>query len=228
MLTLEQTLEEIEKFRADLNAVIVLEPEISHEDDECICGRQGAPSDCYLPEKNNSRDYQKVKIVDKPAVTKPDTDRRRVAREGLRETFKSCKWISGRYEAGKALDVSKQEIDKQVKEWVWKLTEDLRAEEVVDTYVHHYRTSGGPSTHEQDFYEDVEIKKPDIRVREKALSDLVKLSKLSDSPEVEKLFKTTYWFNKAGSVRRDSGRELGYSGLRIWLHELSVWIGYLF
>ena len=213
MEPLEVVLRKVEDLRSDLSAEIVHQEEEGHY--EAVDPRYG-----YNQEFARRGLKKERWVLDKARIAEPDTKKREVAKVELQKVYDSSEWYSARYTAGVALKVNTEELDEQIRSWLRDLERKLEAEVVVDTYIDHYRTSGGPSTHEQDFYDDVEVKKPDVPTRIAAVQDLGNLFKLSNSDSVKSLLQQTYHFNTRYNVRKQAGKYLGKSTLGIWFRQL--------
>ena len=107
---LEEILKEIREWKRDLSAERILEPEKGHtESVGCIARGGGAAID-------RERIYEDEWVVDKPAVTEPNYEMRREARNHLLTTHDSHRYYSARYKAGEALEVN--DLDRKSDSWI--------------------------------------------------------------------------------------------------------------
>lgn len=228
--SLEDVLRQVESFGGDLSAEIVVQEEKWHTEIEFTetdavlkWGDPGSP----------------VKIIDKPRITKPDTQKREAAKQKLKQIYDSSEWYSARYNSGKALG---SEVNNNLIDWISQLEKDIistktdmikfkvgtHTEQVeVSEQVLDSRYTWGSTPITETSIQDVKVEDykeklvivPDEIVREKALKDISKLYRRSNSQQLKELLIKAYKENDSKEIRVTAGRELGYSNLRIRAHE---------
>lgn len=124
-------------------------------------------------------------------------------REGLKRTFQETEYCSVKYAAGKAIGLSDDNLRGDINTWIKTLSSQLDATALNGWVVDE---------------KSQEI--PDLKKRMKAVDDLGELYRMSRSPDVKKVLRKCYLKNDDDIVRERAGEALGYSGFRVWVHEL--------
>ena len=220
MEPLEVVLRRTEDLRRDLSAEKVIQEEIWEEGEEILgdsSWNYGMPTGKY--EKS---------VRTQPEIKEQDTQKRESAKQELQRVYDSSEWYSARYFARRALGDLKlenlpnlwlSELEKRVNatKTLMKEVDDGHYAEVYQEGRGYYGGSSPkwvPNIIEKPFDE------PDKEVRIKAIDDYKELLRLSNSSPIKELIKKAYRKNELASVRRAAGKSLGYSMLRIWIHEL--------
>lgn len=236
MKGLEETLEEIEDMRMGLSAEIVVQEEKKHRKEELLSGYRQVSG-------HDRQSYMKdVWVTGQERITKPDKEKQMVSRIALREQFESCEWYSGRYVAAQVLNIDSDILNIRLKGYLRELGKDLRADTKVGDYSvelkkgHRANTKLGKyicmvDDGEEKFRngeyimpgkkkEYLDVFGPDLGKRSIAMKDLVKLYALTNKSSVVEEVLGEAYENEVVSIRKMAGRELGYSWLKIWWHEL--------
>lgn len=178
--------------------------------------------------------HYKMKEVTEHFVKGPNTQKRKAARNELQQIYDSSEWYSAKYAAGNALSLDLNQLKLQTEEWITDLVvNQLNAEIIVQEEKSHIEVTpiNGPVVggeradsyrydEEERVIDQPEIKSPDIEKRKKADSDLTALINMFGFPKKRKLYRS---HNPDISTR--AGKALGYSKLRIWVHEHPILIG---
>ena len=121
-------------------------------------------------------------------------------------------WFSARYEAGKALGVPKEELDSKLKQWFGK------EEEMIPYWNCQCQSGGDPPTitvtSQFSATDSKTIEVPDYS----GCSAPIGFELLMKMSQIDVL----YFYNNLPEKeqRKTAGKALGYSSLRIWLHEV--------
>lgn len=220
MQSLEQILAEVERLRAGLDAEIVVQEEEGEEFEEyCHSGHLDGPI-------QNRDGSPKVKyVVTQPRITKPNLQKQEEAKQQLQQVYDSSEWYSARYVAGRALGIKDNEPESRLSNWINELERKLQSEIVVQEEEGHcgkttWLVAMGEVEGEEYFIDKPRIVRPDIEKRKKAIEDVSKLYILTDNnPNINSMLKEAYKNNESKNVRIESGKTLGYSRLRIFIHE---------
>jgi len=113
MEDLETSLRKVEDLRRDLSAEIVVQDEESHIEQKAIYDVTGSRDGAHAA----NVEYIDENIIDKPRITKPDTQKREAARQALQQLYGYSEWYSARYSAGKELGQTLQ-IKEKVNLWL--------------------------------------------------------------------------------------------------------------
>jgi len=218
--SLEDVLAKVENLRKDLSAESVAQKEE-------LGFREG-----YHEFNSEGMDTYGIQVL---RIIKPDTQKREVAKQQLQETYDSSDWYSARYNAGRALGIRDNEPKGRLNSWVSDLIKKLDAEIVVQEEIADYKPAveapdRADYISDDDYYTDVysyanlssnktsikivkqpRIAHPDTSKRQQARKDLDRLR-----GELRKTYKN---FNVGAEERIEAGKLLGYSGLRIRVHE---------
>ena len=111
MESLDDVLLRIRILEKDLYAVIVLQETEWHW--------QAADLPHQFPGDNDS--ITTFPVTDKPRITEPDIKKREDARAQLQRVYDSSEWYSGRYEAGKGLDIDEKVLEDKSMGWIEEL-----------------------------------------------------------------------------------------------------------
>jgi hypothetical protein len=216
MKSLEQILKEVGRLKRDLSAEIVIQ-EAEYE-------TQQIP----YPPSNSAKSWQDfvngVDVEVKPRIAKPDAVKRRFAENRLDSIYRCSRWHSARYAAAKALDKETFLITSltQLSEAVFDGEE--RDTDVVDHYSYAGESYGkggwygGSNPIEEPVYKKAFF--PNEEKNMDAIKDLVHLAKLVRACGPYELIEEVYHTHKLKQVRKEAGKALDYSGLRIFFHEL--------
>jgi hypothetical protein len=219
MENLEGILKRIEGLKKDLFAEVVIQEAIEghYEDDAEEAGLgSGAASDAHY--YSHSKGWLHW-VEGKPRIAEPNTKKRETARKELQNIYESSEWYSVKYAAGKALDIN---VDERLELWIENLRKQLHAEEVVvegESNVYHKGSSSGGDAREA-VWDEPDIIGPDLKTREKAVEDIAGLLEVSGLKVFRALLKEAYNIpDNNSTIRIKAGNALGYSNLRIWVHE---------
>ncbi|MEI7719041.1 MAG: hypothetical protein WCI72_04180 [archaeon] len=183
---LENILQKVEFLRKDLFAEIIVKEEVEEVGYWTESGRNHS--------QVQGEDVWVITRYGEPQITKPNTEKRELAKTQLQQIYDGGEWYSSRYRAGEALKIPKEEFDKKIVEWIGYLKKDLHAEREIDAPLERhcsYNEVGLPTTGSI----------PDIEVRSRAQEDLNYLYKKTSDRAIGTL----------------AGKALGYSKLRILL-----------
>lgn len=222
--TLEETLVEVEILRRDLTAEIVLQDEEGRWEEPYI---GSCASDAAALKAQNRGDY----IIEKPRIAHPDLQTQQDSRQRLQQVYDSNEFYSARYIAGKYLGLNvNNQLNKMIESWVKELEKGLSAtrteERKVDEgcYVERYGKGGYYSGSNPEWESNMVMKTfiiPDLEKRKKAIKDISQLYAITNNnPDIKSLLEYTHKRNDMKEIRIEAGKALGYSTLRIWLHEL--------
>jgi hypothetical protein len=194
----EAELKRIEDLREDLSAIIVIKEEKGHSGMRAKRRDRITYADVDPWEEP---EYEEGWIVDEPAITEPDYPKRQTAEQALQQIYSTSEWYSARYSAGIALEFpdgryyrGKSKVDSEVELWFVELNNKLGSQE--------------------------------LETRSKAIKDLIYFNRISHTNDfpcysLRKLLTKAYKTNSDKSMNKEIGKELDYSNLRIWLHNLS-------
>ena len=232
MVTLEEELARVEDLRKDLSAEIVIQKEEGHYENRnpsgtCSHKHYGGGDSVGYWFTCEECDGD-VRTVDKPKIAEPDTKKRELARQILQQIYDSSDWFSAKYISGEILE--DKTLNEKCNSWLNELERTLNATKLE---VQYKRLEANWRNVTSDTYEPVyenvpvgEIEVPDYEKRIVATKDITKLYKFAlrklyrDSDHIRKLLKRVYRTNKVKDVRLETGRTLGYSGIRVRIHEL--------
>jgi len=196
MEPLEVVLRKIEDLRIDLSAVIVIQEEEGHSGTV----QKKRARITYADVDPWDVEYEEGWIIDKPAVKEPDMKKRQVARQALQKVYDSSNWYSACYSAGIALEFpdgkyyrGRSKVDSEVESWFNELNNQIGSQE--------------PET------------------RFKAIKDSIYLHRIRQTNGfpirlLEQLLKKAYKGSANKTMTEEIGKELDYSPLRVWFHNL--------
>ena len=152
----------------------------------------------------------------------PNPNTKEAARADLQQIYDSSEWYSARCAAAEALD---KIVPKETfKEWLSELekkfdsTSERGESETMEVGMENvnynqgvYTPVYGAVSHTYDV--------PDEVTRHQAVMDSGELYRLTKSAEVRELLKHNFNFNDSESIRKEAGRALGHSNLRILVNE---------
>ena len=198
------------------------------------------------------------------ALSLSDTQRRESARQQLQQTYDSSEWYSARYVAGRALNLSKEKMNRDMDSWLVELTNQLKSTKEGRRKVivgSHFVCMGGggvmsscdahagPNDSDRK-YEEVDDYKErlfdlvDFEKRQNTIRDARHLFQLTKSPKAKTFLESVYVgkfdslldeapedvnayrhgvnLGLKSKIRTEAGKALGYSSLRVWVHEHPV------
>jgi len=204
--SLEEILGEVRNLSWDLHAKIIHQERDGYEDEE------------YKLDYFTGRT---IFVEIQPEISEPDTEKRETARKRLQEIYDTSEWYSIRYRTGSVLRVP--HLSNQLDKWIGDLACELIATQPATT---SQPVLFGEGSHEDICYYSTKTKgTPDIKKRKKAIEDAGRLlhppfylSSLRKE-RLTAILKGVYKKDEEASLRKDAGRQLGYSDLRIWTHE---------
>lgn len=222
MESLETELRRIEDLRRDLSATLIVKEGYSHKENvevsEQVC--DGWSVGVRTEYRTEQRE------VNVPPEHKPDEQTRETARAELQQAYDSSEWYSAKFVAGKCLDIS---VDKQLNSWLTDLRHKMDlpiSESVATERVKGYTTDGyNDKRWDVPVYETVWGEEPLENNRDsirKSIQDVATLFQFTTRDDARDLLKRTYHHNPLSDVRKNAGRAIGYSSVRIWTHEHPV------
>jgi hypothetical protein len=231
MESLEETLKRIGKLSIDLYAEIVIQ-EAEEGIERVQVGSSGGP--CSF---DKSYDFEDRYVEYKPRIAIPDTEKRGRAYEALQKMYEFSEEDVERYAAGIALGIKAQELDKQIMPYIDKLLDKKRQED--RGFRNLYDLTKTKELKEKILsllsIKDLQENYRNEREREtrESISKLLGMDHVSFLTD-ELLFpmhklgwrmldkdelKTVYDNSKSHDVRVRAGKQLGYSGFKIWKDE---------
>ncbi|MBU0535441.1 MAG: hypothetical protein KKE20_00615 [Nanoarchaeota archaeon] len=208
-LSLEDVIGQVYTLRNDLSAKIILQEEEGYD--------EHVPAETFWAYGNWSVSCdQTCRVVTRSEESVPDTQKRESAKNQLTEIYGSSEWYSARYAAGLALFEESQFRDN-IGLWLKEIKAKLGSiSESYERTIGH--ACGGWPGWDQPITEMVDV--PDDGPRVDAVKDLARLYELSRIPALKKELKDVYSNNESWVARVEAGEQLGYSRLRIKLHEM--------
>lgn len=196
----------IKLLEARLLAETVVKPEKGHHEPEyeVVAGGEHASASTFTEKEFSGYRW----AVDVPAKTVPNEAERHAAREELDSVYRRCDFFSGRYAAAKALGVEKWELEGHLAYWRRELSNSLGTTIEEDRAILDGRDEWM-----------ISATMPDTPKRLQALEDASRLLAISRDPGVSVLLDSAYRGNDDPLVREKAGRSLGYSPLKMWVHE---------
>ncbi len=218
MENLEDVLRQIEDLRRELGADVVVQKEVGHFK---YTGPKGDEARHLASLNGRCEEYEEW-IVDVHEKKAPDTQRREFAKKQLQQVYDTSEWYSARYVAGGSLGI---DANSQLESWIEILKNDLNSEKVVEGHYENqevcvggWHSSGGTLRYDvRNVWVDPTTE-PDEERRLKAVQDLGELLRLATSTKIKDILTQTYERNLI-NVRKEAGKTLGYSDLKIWAHE---------
>jgi len=223
METLEKTLGHVESLRRDLRATIKIGEHYVEDPGVWVGGSRGGNCPGYYdtePFSGYVDDYG------------PDTQKQEPARQKLQQVYDSNEWYCARYEAGRILRKDDNELLELIHKGVCDLRKRVRKTRIEKVKIGEHEEPGEFYTPTEwpgrdgdlqrkpgnmvDDYEDKEV--PDADARILAFKDIRNLFMLSKSEIVRALINECY-DNDLNEIKKQAGRALGYSELKIWAHE---------
>lgn len=186
MKSLEDAVKEVKQLKADLSAQIKIGEHYVEVEGEWVGGSRGG---------NNPGYYESEPFSGYVDDYGPDTKKREAAKNKLKNIHNNSEWLSIRYDAGKALGISEEQLfSNGFSLPLSKITENLNSLRINST-------------------------DPDFEKRKNALADLVNLYKIASYEKTiihtKNILDANYHANTSKEIRRLAGQALGYSKLRM-------------
>jgi len=198
MEKLEDVLVQVEKLRRDLSAEIVVQEEEGHRFSLDELTGTGGSDAIWVRAEHAVGNW----IVDKPEITKPDTQKQEPARQKLQQLYDISEWYSARYIAGRALGINEDTLFQQIQEWINGLFKKTR---VRGRYEEIWEHTGGYAEGFDIYYgtefvpnEKGSIEKFELEKIPGAREDLITLYKSSQTKDIRKMCGRLLDYPEAG------------------------------